>query len=87
MRIRMRLLTTFLAAGGACTAIAAAPIAAAAPQCTYTGPNTTQCQTNGSAQIVTSPPANNYYPYWGFPIIAFGGGGIGFGGGGIGLGW
>ena len=47
-------------------------------QCTNTGPNTTQCETNGSAQIVTSPPANNNYGYWGFPIIGFGGWGFGW---------
>jgi hypothetical protein len=53
-----------------------APVAAAAPQCTNTGPNTTQCQTNGSAQIVTSPPLNNNYggfPYGGGFIIGIGG--------------
>ncbi len=76
MRTRLRSLTTFFAATGACTAIAMAPVAAAAPQCTTTAPNTTQCQTNGSTQIVTSPQQNNN---WGWP---WGGGGliIGFGG-------
>ena len=43
-----------------------------------TGPNTTQCESNGNAQIVTSPPANNNYGYWGFPIIGFGGWGLGW---------
>ena len=74
MRIRTRYLPTFLASVGAVAAIAVAPVAAAAPRCTNTGPNTTQCESNGNAQIVTSPPANNNYGYWGFPIIAFGGG-------------
>jgi len=78
MCIRIRYLTTLLAAAGACAAISAAPIAAAAPECTNTGPNTTQCESRGNAQIVTSPPQNNYYPYWGFPIIGFGGIGIGW---------
>ena len=79
MRIRgIRYLTTLLAAAGACAAIIAAPVAVAAPECTNTGPNTTQCETRGNAQIVTSPPQNNYYPYWGFPIIGFGGWGIGW---------
>ena len=78
MSIKARYLTTLLAAAGVSAAIAVAPVAAAAPQCTTTGPNTTQCETNGSAQIVTSPPLNNYYPYWGFPIIGFGGWGIGW---------
>src|ERR1700754_1669862 len=78
MRSRTRYFTTLFAAAGACAAIAAAPrAAAAAPECVNTGPNTTQCQSNGNAQIVTSPPANNYYPYWGFPIIGFGGLGLG----------
>lgn len=76
MRIKSRFFTVLLASAGACTAIAVAPVAAAAPQCTNTGPNTTQCQTNGSAQIVTSPPVTNNYPYWGFPIISFGGWGF-----------
>ena len=78
MCIRIRYLTTLLAAAGACAAISAAPIAAAAPECTNTCPNTTQCESRGIAQIVTSPPQNNYYPYWGFPIIGFGGIGIGW---------
>ena len=78
MRIKNRYLTTGLAAAGACAAIAVAPVASAAPQCINTGPNTTQCETNGSAQIVTSPPPNNNYGYWGFPIIGFGGWGFGW---------
>ncbi len=78
MSIKTRYPTTLLAAVGACTAIATAPIAAATPECTNTGPNTTLCQSNGSAQLVTSPPPNNFYPYWGFPIIGFGGFGIGW---------
>jgi hypothetical protein len=77
MRTRLRSLTPLLAATGACAAIAVAPVAAAIPQCTTTAPNTTQCQTNGSTQIVTSPQQNNN---WAWPW--FGGGGIviGFGG-------
>ena len=64
MRTKIRYLTTLFAAAGACAAIALAPVAAAAPECTNTGPNTTQCETNGSAQIVTSPQLNNN---WGWP--------------------
>jgi hypothetical protein len=41
-----------------------APVAAAAPECTTVAPNTTQCETNGSAQIVTSPQLTNN---WGWP--------------------
>jgi hypothetical protein len=65
MRTKIRSLTTLLGAAGVCAAIALAPVAAAQPRCTTTAPNTTQCQTNGSAQIVTSPPPNNNYGGWG----------------------
>jgi hypothetical protein len=52
-----------------------APVAAATPKCTTVAPNTTQCETNGSAQIVTSPQLQNN---WGWPwgggfVIGFGG--------------
>ncbi|WP_416276436.1 hypothetical protein [Mycolicibacterium sp. J2] len=50
-----------------------APLAAAAPDCVQTGPNTTQCTSPGHTQIVTSPPANNNGPFYGWP---YGGGGI-----------
>ena len=78
MRIKSFYLTTLLATAGVSAAIAVAPLATAAPQCINTGPNTTQCESNGNAQIVTTPPVNNNYGYWGFPIIAFGGGGFGW---------
>ncbi|WP_264068700.1 hypothetical protein [Mycolicibacterium komossense] len=45
-----------------------APVAVALPQCITTAPNTTQCTTGGSNQIVTSPPlisSNNY----GWPVF------------------
>ncbi|MFN3008162.1 hypothetical protein [Mycolicibacterium wolinskyi] len=58
-------------------AVFAASVATAAPQCTNTGPTTTQCQTGGSTQIVTSPPAMNYGPWYGW----------GFGVGGVVIGW
>jgi hypothetical protein len=75
MRTRLRSLTTFFAAAGVCAAIAMAPVAAATPKCTTVAPNTTQCETNGSAQIVTSPQLQNN---WGWPwgggfVIGFGG--------------
>ena len=75
-----RVTRTAAAVLAATAALAFAPVAAATPNCTQTGPTTTQCETNGSAQIVTSPPnVNNgpYYPY----------GGFGFGFGGFGFGW
>jgi hypothetical protein len=53
-----------------------APAAAIPPRCVDTGPNTTQCSTNGSTAIVTSPPRNqfaNFGPWFG--------GGWGWGGG------
>ncbi|MEO3757989.1 hypothetical protein ABGB19_06835 [Mycobacterium sp. B14F4] len=68
MRSIIRFFTPLLAACGIGAVALLAPTASAAPQCTQVGPNTTQCQTNGSAQIVTSPPViNNYggWPYWG----------------------
>jgi len=71
MRPKYRPVAPLLAAGVA-AALVSAPLAAAAPECTNTGPNTTQCQTNGSSQIVTSPPLNNYYggwPFWGGGIL------------------
>lgn len=76
MRSNTRYFATLFAALGLGASVIMAPVAAAAPQCTNTGPNTTQCQTNGSAQIVTSPPLNNNYggfPYGGGFIIGIGG--------------
>lgn len=79
MRIRLRALTTLLAAAGISAAIATAPVAAAAPECTTVAPNTTQCETNGSAQIVTSPQLTNNWgwPGWGSGFI-IGIGGVGW---------
>jgi hypothetical protein len=77
MRIKISYLTTLFAVAAACAAVVMAPVAAAAPQCTSTGPNTTLCETNGSAQLVTSPPLVNNWG-WGWPwgggfVIGFGG--------------
>jgi hypothetical protein len=81
MRTGLRSLTTFFAAAGVCAAIAMAPAASAAPECTTVAPNTTQCETNGSAQIVTSPQLQNNYwggwPYGGGLFIGTGGWGWG----------
>jgi hypothetical protein len=63
-------------------AISIAPQAAAAPECTTISVNTTQCQTNGSSQIVTSPQRTSG-PYWGWPWA----GGFSISLGGWGLGW
>lgn len=76
----MRNLSMLLVGAAVATAVATAPVAMAQPECTQTGPTTTQCTTNGSAQITTSPPrVSQVYPY--------GGWGIGFGGFGWGIGW
>ena len=72
MRTKIRSLTTLLAMAGVCAAVALAPAAEAQPRCTTTAPNTTQCQTNGSTQIVTSPQQNNWFggwPWWGGGIV------------------
>ena len=81
MRTKIRVITPLLAGAGIAGAIAMAPVAAAAPQCTTTAPNTTQCETNGSAQIVTSPQQNWGYggwPWWGGGGIVIGLGGFGW---------
>ena len=66
MRTKIRSFAPLLAAAGVGAAVAFAPVAAAQPRCVTTAPNTTQCQTNGSAQIVTSPQQNNNWAWpWG----------------------
>jgi hypothetical protein len=75
----MRTTTKFLALPAAFVAALMLAIpAAAAPQCTDTGPSTTICQSPGHAQITTSPnPAlTNPYPGWGYGGIGIGLGGI-----------
>ena len=67
----MRVVPMVLAVAGVTAAVVMAPVAAAAPNCVNTGPTTTQCQTPGHAQIITSPPAMNYGPWYGWP---YGGG-------------
>lgn len=62
----------------AAAAVLLAPTAGAAPQCTTTAPNTTQCHTNGSSQIVTSPsittnPTWASWPWGGAIVISLGG--------------
>ncbi|KUI20301.1 hypothetical protein AU193_17405 [Mycobacterium sp. GA-1285] len=66
MKAVYRCFATAFTAGGIGACILVAPVAGAAPECTDIGPNTTQCRTNGSSQIVTSPPAQTN-PYWGWP--------------------
>jgi hypothetical protein len=72
MTIKARYSVPLLAAIGACSALVLLPTASAQPTCVNTAPNTTQCATNGSSSITTSPPAMNYGPFYGWPY----GGGI-----------
>ncbi len=69
-----------VAAGFVAGLVTSAP-AGAVPDCTNTGPTTTQCERPGNAQINTGPPFNTYnnfpWPTWG--------GGISIGIGGIGI--
>lgn len=73
--------TPAIIVSGLIAAILSAPPAAALPQCTNTGPTTTQCERPGNAQINTSPSTPSTYP-WGWPW--WGGGGLTIGIGGIG---
>lgn len=69
----MRCAAVVLAGIGVAVAVPFAPTASAAPECVHTTTTTTQCQTPGHTQIVTSPPAMNdnpWWPYGGF-VIAF----------------
>jgi hypothetical protein len=63
-------LRSAVALGAAAGALWLAPTAIAAPECTKTGPTTTQCETPGHTQIITSPPAmnDNWYPFGGFVL-------------------
>jgi len=65
-----------LAIAGVVVAMAGAPSASAAPDCTDVGPTVSFCQTNGSTQLVTTPPPWNYGGWQGvgfWPLIgAFG---------------
>jgi len=67
-------LALFTAAAGIVVGISTAAPAAAIPQCTNTGPTTTQCERPGNAQINTAPPyTTNNYPF-GWPFWGWGGG-------------
>jgi hypothetical protein len=69
--MRIRSVTPLLAAAGVCGAVAIAPVAEATPTCTTTAPYTTLCETNGSAQLVTSPQLQNNWgwPWWGGGLV------------------
>ncbi|MCV7237490.1 hypothetical protein H7J70_05200 [Mycolicibacterium celeriflavum] len=67
-------LVPLLAAGGIGASALTAPTAAATPECTHIAPNTTQCDTNGSSQIVTSPSVQTGpYRGWAWGPIVIGG--------------
>jgi hypothetical protein len=77
MQWKPRFTAQLLAAAGVGVWLLVAPAAAALPECINTAPNTTQCSTNGSTQIITSPPPNVFNNY---PFLGWGGWG-GWGGG------
>ena len=63
---------------GLAVALGGAPAAAAAPECTDVGSTMTFCQTNGSTQLISTPPPWNYGGWQGFgfwPLV----GGFGLG--------
>lgn len=67
-------------AAAVAVAVASASRAAAVPDCTNTGPTTTQCERPGNAQINTSPGYSTYNP-GGFPLgpaISINLGGLGY---------
>jgi hypothetical protein len=72
MRLITRALAVPFTVAGIGAALLGAPVAAAAPNCVDTGPTTTQCTTGGSTSIVTSPPAMNYGPQYGWGWGGFG---------------
>jgi hypothetical protein len=71
----MRSFLWWLTIGYAGAALAAAPAAAAATQCTSTAPATTQCERGGNVQIVTGPSTySSTGPFFEYP---WGTGGVG----------
>jgi hypothetical protein len=76
MSFRTTYITTLLATGAAVVALAAAPIATAAPTtaastplppqpCSTAGAGS-ECQSPGNVQIYDSPPPVSYEPYGGY---------------------
>jgi hypothetical protein len=68
VRIKLNYIAPLLTAGAAAVAIAAAPIAAAAPttgqSCSASGAGTI-CQSPGNVQINDAPPPVQFFPYGG----------------------
>ena len=75
MRIRS-LIPSLLVAGASVAAIAAAPLAQAAPTCTSTG-TASICESDGNAQVSATPPPIDYgsqYPFFGSILLFHHGG-------------
>jgi hypothetical protein len=76
MQLGLHYIAPLLATGAAAVAIAAAPMAAAAPtapgdtgqtqqSCANLGGTQTECQTPGNVQVNDAPPQVDYFPYAG----------------------
>jgi hypothetical protein len=76
LRIKLSYMTPLIGAAAAAVAIAAAPIATAAPthangpsqvqqSCANLGGTQTECQSPGNAQVYDGPPQVDYFPYAG----------------------
>jgi hypothetical protein len=75
MRIR-NVIPPLLVAGASAVAIAAAPLAEAAPACTFTG-TASVCESAGNAQVSATPPSVDYqaqYPFFGTGLLFHHGG-------------
>jgi hypothetical protein len=76
MQFGLRYVAPLLATGAVAVAIAAAPLAAAAPtassdpsqvqqSCTNLGGTQSECQAPGNVQVNDAPPQVDYFPYAG----------------------
>jgi hypothetical protein len=76
MQLGLHYIAPLLATGAAAVAIAACPIAAAAPtapgdttqaqqSCSNMGGTQSECQTPGNVQVYDAPPQVDYFPYAG----------------------
>jgi len=75
MRIR-NFIPALAVAGASAVAIAVAPLAEAAQDCTSSG-SASLCQSNGNAQLTATPPPVDYqnqYPFFGNVLIFHHGG-------------
>jgi len=75
MRI-LSVIPPLVLASASAVAIAAAPLAEAAPTCTSTG-TASICESDGNAQVSATPPPSDYqaqYPFFGNALIFHHGG-------------